>query len=233
MKMWGQDIWRKGRILFVFGSTTEELSFIQMLGCWGIWVGFVCSREREGIWWVSLSSLFFLLRTRTNSQVTSGQLNDSTHRLEQTRGRIVPGQQGSDHSQTTTNTCDHVTSGQMSQVSRGQEAEGNGQDEEHGRQCHRRSQRCDPEHEREDGPANQEDAQSVVQSVIRRACVTGHDPEARDQDSGVCQPERAVGAVEKCKMAGVKMTRAKEIRSGFLIRVKVIYHHDPMASCNC
>lgn len=79
-----------------------------------------------------------------NSQVSCGQLDDGTHRLEQTCSSVVPGQEGSDHSQTATDTSNHVAGRQVSQVTRGQEAEGNSQDEEHGRQCHRRSQCCDP-----------------------------------------------------------------------------------------
>ena len=130
----------------------------------------------------------------TSGQGTGGETNDGVHGLEETRSSVVPGQQRGNDTETTSDLGHNVTSGQVTQVTRGQEAEGQGQDEEHGRQRHRGSQGRDPEHEGEDGPADQEDAECVIQGVIRGTSVTGNNTESWDQDRGVCQPEGTVGA---------------------------------------
>lgn len=127
-------------------------------------------------------------------QRSSGQTNDRIGGLEQTGGGVVPGEEGGHQTQSTTNPGHNVASGQMSQVGRGQEEEGQDEDKEHGRQAHGRAQGRDPQDEGEDAPREQKDAQGVIEGVIRSVGVAGHDAESGDQDRGVGEPERTIGA---------------------------------------
>lgn len=133
-------------------------------------------------------------------QRSGGQANDSVARLVQPCGGVVPGQEGGHQTEATANLGHNVACGQVGQVGRGEEKEGQDEDKEHGRQGHGRAQGRDPEDEGEDSPREEEDTQGVVERVVGGRGVAGHDAEAGDQDRRVGEPERAIGTVEIKKL---------------------------------
>jgi len=126
-------------------------------------------------------------------QGTNGKADKGVVGRVKTSGGVPPGQECGDDPESSTDLGRDVACIQMCQVTGSQEHEGQSQREEHATQTSRRAESRDPKDEGEDGPADQEDAERIVELMgVCCVSVAGDDSEARDQDGSVRQPEGTI-----------------------------------------